>query len=727
MQRVTSMLPSWDKTKTGSKKGFDKAWGWADKLGAPINKFSNKIGSEAFWPTTLDIESDKAARILRSFCKDGFYAEPDQPGAVGVPKGKQRVPLKIPQKVIQNAVGLAIFTTMRTGLWISGAGGSGVLIGRQADGEWSPPSGIMLHTAGLGFLVGVDIYDCVLVINNRKALESFTKIRATIGGEISAVAGPVGAGGILENDGKWKQANRPVFTYMKSRGFYAGVQVDGTVIIERTDENERFYGERIGATDIIAGKARHPPYEIKKLMETVKAAEGRTDVDKDILEDLEYQPAPGDVDIVSPAMASGPTFGVPEPHDPDPFGVLALEKAGLEIREAGTKSRPPSSQFEYNPSPTSPVFAKFNRRSIDGTSNRASYMSGRSVRTTTSTDRYVQMSEAGTQTDELLTPNTSPSHSDEDKRIVKEDEPVAVEAPEVDYTKIDLGPFNHLNRSQDFDGTTINDSPREQYGSEHISISVHSSSVSDDEDEDDEDEDEDEEPVIFEAASAQATVLTPQSIKARGGLITIKRPAPPPLPPRSIARRSRLPMIDHSAGPSPLKSEFEEVDLYGADRKNVDQERDIVPEGLAGPDDAPSVPKDQAVDEKGENTPKESDSNKSISDTGSPAAMDDLEKLQTAQVVLDAPVAGEKVDDGHLDASSAKISPIITNALSEDVPTHNSPDHSLELATPDNKPADVPQQESLQTTQQAGTSESKSDLSETDDFHSVPTTPAEVK
>lgn len=123
-----------------------------------------------------------------------------------MPKGKQRVLKKIPQKVIQNAVGLAIFTTMRTGLWVSGAGGSGILIARKEDGEWSPPSGILLHTAGLGFLVGVDIYDCVVVINNRKALDSFTKIRATIGGEISAVAGPAGVGGVLENDGKWKQA-----------------------------------------------------------------------------------------------------------------------------------------------------------------------------------------------------------------------------------------------------------------------------------------------------------------------------------------------------------------------------------------------------------------------------------------------------------------------------------------------------------------------------------------
>ena len=58
----------WSKTKTQSKAGFDKVYSWVDKLGAPVNRLSNKVGSEAFWPTTLDIESDKAARILKSFC-----------------------------------------------------------------------------------------------------------------------------------------------------------------------------------------------------------------------------------------------------------------------------------------------------------------------------------------------------------------------------------------------------------------------------------------------------------------------------------------------------------------------------------------------------------------------------------------------------------------------------------------------------------------------------------
>ncbi len=194
---------------------------------------------------------------------------------------------------------------MRSGLWISGAGGSGIIVARTESGAWSPPSGILLHTAGLGFLVGVDIYDCVVVINTTQALEAFTKIRCTLGGEVSAVAGPVGVGGIMETELHKRQA--PVWTYLKSRGFYAGVQVDGTVIIERTDENERFYGQRIPVVDILAGKVRHPPYEIKMLMETIKAAQGDRDVDETALPNAE--PTPGDMEVERNDGES--TFGLP--------------------------------------------------------------------------------------------------------------------------------------------------------------------------------------------------------------------------------------------------------------------------------------------------------------------------------------------------------------------------------------------------------------------------------
>ena len=315
---------TWDQARPGAKAGFDKAYSVVDKLGPHVNKLSNKIGAEAFWPTTLDKEANKAARILRSFCKDGFYAQDGQPS------GKQRVIVKIPASVIRNAKGLAIFTTMRTGLWVSGAGGSGILVARLPDGRWSPPSGILLHTAGLGFLVGADIYDCVMVINTEEALQAFTKIRCTVGGEVSAAAGPVGVGGILDSEVHKRQA--PIWHYLKSRGFYAGVQVDGTVLIERADENERFYGEKIAVADILAGKARHPPREqLAMLTNTIRAAQGDTGIDEGALPPSE--PTPGDYNVEE-ANRSGQS----SQDDPDPFGAHAMGDQGMGIREVGTSS-----------------------------------------------------------------------------------------------------------------------------------------------------------------------------------------------------------------------------------------------------------------------------------------------------------------------------------------------------------------------------------------------------
>jgi len=377
----------WQRTKTGSKYGFDKLWGYADKLGAPVNKLSNKLGSEAFWPTTLDKESDKAARILRSFCKDGFYQEEPHQKLDG-PKQKQRVLKKIPAQVIREAQGLAIFTTMRTGLWVSGAGGSGVLVGRMEDGSWSPPTGIMLHTAGLGFLVGVDIYDCVLVINTKEALSAFSRWRATVGGEISAVAGPVGVGGYLETEVHKRQA--PIFTYLKSRGFYAGVQIDGTVVIERTDENERYYCQKLSALEIMRGKVRHPPLELRTLSETLKAAQGDVDIDQSL---LPSEPPPADYHVVE----EGYLFGVPDREDPDPFGVLALEKEGMVIKDAGTKVEAPISEFDFRPRVESPVFSTL-RRSFESTSHASTTDWRRSTLSTNTESRYLT-SDMSTQTD----------------------------------------------------------------------------------------------------------------------------------------------------------------------------------------------------------------------------------------------------------------------------------------------------------------------------------------
>lgn len=503
--------------------------------------------------------------------EDGFYQEEDRPTGEQGPKAKQKVLKKIPSEVIKNAKGLCIFTTMRTGLWVSGSGGAGVLVGRKEDGTWSPPSGIMMHTVGVGFLVGVDIYDCVIVINSQKAMEAFQSVRCTLGGEISAVAGPAGVGGIIDTEVHKRQS--PLFTYIKSRGFYAGLQLDGTIVIERTDENERFYGERIGVKDILGGKARHPPYEIKRLMETLRSAQGDTDVDESLIPD---EAPPADFEVTAPTQPEDKAFGIPAEDDPDPFGLLALQSAGLEIREAGTHQPATSDQFEFRPSPTSPIFSTFrkstdrssiaaslapSRRSSWRSSTLSSVLGGSRPRSNNYADSSTQTSYADSSTQTNLgpsppvTPTTtkappplpprtpprsteartpSPPLADIPETNVQEATPLKKIAPEpIEQPKLS----SPLRKSIEVDSDEKTSLEETEKATEKHTAEAEKK-VEDNEEKLDEieldSEDEEEDVVIHEVHQAAA----PQVIN-RARIIQVAKPVAPMLPPRNPFRNSR--------------------------------------------------------------------------------------------------------------------------------------------------------------------------------------------
>ncbi|KAI1076669.1 DUF500-domain-containing protein [Whalleya microplaca] len=310
-----------------------KFYEWSNKVSGPINKLTNKLGSEAFWPTSLDKECDKAARILKSFCKDGFYTTstspatttpsspthptaPTQaptpgprPASPGVgPTNKPKVLVKIPSSAIASAKGLAIFTTFRTGFHISGAGGSGIVIARRADGRgWSPPAGFLVHTLGAGLMAGLDIYDCVCILRTDEAVAAFARPRLSLGGEVGVAAGPVGAGAAVDAAIGGK-GGRPVWSYIKSRGLFGGVQVDGTVVVQRPDANAAFYGvDRISVDAILRGEVPQTggvakdgtvrwPDGARMLNEVLKVAEGRgKEADPAVLKEVGEGPTPGDL------------------------------------------------------------------------------------------------------------------------------------------------------------------------------------------------------------------------------------------------------------------------------------------------------------------------------------------------------------------------------------------------------------------------------------------------
>jgi SH3 domain-containing YSC84-like protein 1 len=166
---------------------------------------------------------------------------------------------------------------MRAGIApFGGAGGSGLVMSRLPDGSWSAPSMLTPQNLSVGFLIGLDILDVVLIINSPAALEGFKSHKFTLGGEIGVAAGPLGAGASAEASVKEGKLVPPIYSYVKSRGLYAGVEIIGQVFLTRFDENERVY-HHPGVTGraILDGKVRMPP-EVASLHKTLQEAEKGT-------------------------------------------------------------------------------------------------------------------------------------------------------------------------------------------------------------------------------------------------------------------------------------------------------------------------------------------------------------------------------------------------------------------------------------------------------------------
>jgi len=140
---------------------------------------------------------------------------------------------QVPRAVLRNARGLAIMRVVKVGFVFSGKGGDGVVIARTGNG-WSGPSFIGTGGAGWGLQIGGQVTDFVFVLNNRDAIRAFSRGgNVTLGGDVSAAAGPVG---------RDVQANvtpkAAVYTYSLSKGLFAGVSLEGAVIATEKGKNE---------------------------------------------------------------------------------------------------------------------------------------------------------------------------------------------------------------------------------------------------------------------------------------------------------------------------------------------------------------------------------------------------------------------------------------------------------------------------------------------------------
>ncbi|KAA1080182.1 hypothetical protein PGTUg99_020731 [Puccinia graminis f. sp. tritici] len=274
-----------------AKTSLDWLWQKSGILGNWINiKHTGNIGIQAFWPTSLDKECDKCARILYTFTQRGLngtvHSTLDDTPADERKTG-EGVTKKIPTHIIQQAEGLAIFTVFRSTHAAPSASGSGLLISRDSPTTWGAPSGILIHSLDSGFLAGIDLYDVVLVLRTQKAVMSFAKPKVSLGPELAVVAGPIGNGVSFESGPEIS----PVFSYTKSKGIYGGLQLDGNIIEERTDENARFYGRKVKAEQILQGGAVAVPRAASGLIAVIDAAEGKAYDPEDFPPSIDVAPS----------------------------------------------------------------------------------------------------------------------------------------------------------------------------------------------------------------------------------------------------------------------------------------------------------------------------------------------------------------------------------------------------------------------------------------------------
>lgn len=145
----------------------------------------------------------------------------------------------IPDSIVKQATCIAVVPSFKKGAFIVGAQyGQGVVTCRTGRG-WSGPVFIRMAGGSFGFQIGGEGTDLVLVAVNDKGLQDLLKSKFKIGGDASAAAGPVGRNAQASTD---ISLHAELLTYSRSKGLFAGIDLDGTTVSQNTDDTTTLYG-----------------------------------------------------------------------------------------------------------------------------------------------------------------------------------------------------------------------------------------------------------------------------------------------------------------------------------------------------------------------------------------------------------------------------------------------------------------------------------------------------
>jgi len=164
------------------------------------------------------------------------------------------IPDDIPQDLLDKAECVVVLPSVKKGAFgIGGSYGRGVMICRSGEhykGKWGTPALYALEGVSIGFQLGGQATDFVLLIMNPRGAESLLYSKVKLGADASAAAGPKGRTAEGATDIVMRAE---ILSYSRNRGLFAGVSLEGSTLRSDGSANENLYGKKLTAKEIIRG------------------------------------------------------------------------------------------------------------------------------------------------------------------------------------------------------------------------------------------------------------------------------------------------------------------------------------------------------------------------------------------------------------------------------------------------------------------------------------------
>src|SRR6201998_4119146 len=189
---------------------------------------------------------------LATFAADDEREEDPVKNAGVVLKEILNIPDDIPQDLIDKAECVVVLPSVKKGAFgIGGSYGRGVMVcrgGEHYKGKWGAPALYALEGVSIGFQLGGQATDFVLLVMNPKGAKSLLSSKVKLGADASAAAGPKGRTAEGATD---IVMNAEILSYSRNKGLFAGVSLEGSTLRSDGSANEKLYGKKVSAKEII--------------------------------------------------------------------------------------------------------------------------------------------------------------------------------------------------------------------------------------------------------------------------------------------------------------------------------------------------------------------------------------------------------------------------------------------------------------------------------------------